>query len=128
VGSRLLGPCGWKRPERGLRKGDLKFNLAGEKLQGSWVLVRMHQDRDRNSKRNNWLLIKHRDGYEQEDGPSVTDHDRSVASGRTMEEIAAGKGRRPKPFMLAGKAAASDAHQGCRTGIRVSANPPAPPR
>ena len=26
-----------------------------------------------------------------------------------MEEIAAGKGRRPKPFMLAGKAAASDA-------------------
>jgi bifunctional non-homologous end joining protein LigD len=26
-----------------------------------------------------------------------------------MEEIAAGKGRRPKPFMLAGKAAAADA-------------------
>ena len=32
-----------------------------------------------------------------------------MASDRTMEEIAAGKGRRPKPFMLAGKAAASDA-------------------
>src|SRR5438105_4767893 len=28
-------------PERALRKGDLKFTFAGEKLQGSWVLVRM---------------------------------------------------------------------------------------
>jgi bifunctional non-homologous end joining protein LigD len=95
-------------PERGLRKGDLKFTLAGEKLQGSWVLVRMRHDRERDrSNRNNWLLIKHRDGREREGGEPV--EDRSVASGRTMEEIAAGKGRRPKPFMLAGKAAASDA-------------------
>jgi DNA ligase D-like protein (predicted 3'-phosphoesterase) len=28
-------------PERALRKGELKFTLAGEKLQGSWVIVRM---------------------------------------------------------------------------------------
>ena len=97
-------------PERGLRKGDLKFTLAGEKLQGSWVLVRMRPDHERDrSNRNNWLLIKHRDGFEREGRDPVTEQDRSVASGRTMEEIAAGKGRRPKPFMLAGKAAASDA-------------------
>jgi bifunctional non-homologous end joining protein LigD len=103
-------PDGGDDPERGLRKGDLKFSLAGEKLQGSWVLVRMRHDRERNrSSRNNWLLIKHRDGYEREGGDPVVEEDRSVASGRTMEEIAAGKGRRPKPFMLAGKAAASDA-------------------
>ena len=98
-------------PERGLRTGDLKFTLAGAKLQGSWVLVRMRHDRERDrSNRNNWLLIKHRDGREREGGePVTTTEDRSVASGRRMEEIAAGKGRRPKPFMLAGKAAASDA-------------------
>jgi bifunctional non-homologous end joining protein LigD len=36
--------------------------------------------------------------------PLISDQDRSVASGRTMNEIADGKGRRPKPFMLAGKA------------------------
>jgi bifunctional non-homologous end joining protein LigD len=96
-------------PERALRKGDLKFTLAGEKLQGSWVLVRMRHDRERDrSNRNNWLLIK-QDGHEREDGDPVTGQERSVASGRSMEEIAAGKGRRPKPFMLAGKAAASDA-------------------
>src|SRR3954453_21435552 len=95
-------------PERALRKGELKFTLAGEKLQGSWAIVRMRNDRER-SKRNNWLLIKHRDGHERESGAPVTDQEQSVASGRSMEEIAAGKGRRPKPFMLAGKAATSDA-------------------
>jgi bifunctional non-homologous end joining protein LigD len=95
-------------PERALRKGELKFTLAGEKLQGSWVIVRMRHDRER-SNRNNWLLIKHRDGHERENGSPVTDQDQSVASGRRMEEIANGKGRRPTPFMLAGKAAASDA-------------------
>ena len=67
-------------PERALRKGELKFTLAGEKLQGSWVLVRMRQDRERTRNRNNWLLIKHRDGYEREsDGHPVTEQDRSVA-------------------------------------------------
>jgi bifunctional non-homologous end joining protein LigD len=96
-------------PERALGKGELKFTLVGEKLQGSWVIVRMRRDRERGN-RNNWLLIKHRDGHEREsDAPTVTDQDRSVASGRSMEQIAAGIGRRPKPFMLAGKAAASDA-------------------
>src|SRR5207237_4929885 len=89
--------------------GELKFTLAGEKLEGSWVIVRMRHDRERSS-RNNWLLIKHRDGHEREgDVDPLSEQDRSVASGRSMEEIAAGKGRRPKPCMLAGKAAASDA-------------------
>jgi bifunctional non-homologous end joining protein LigD len=97
-------------PERALRKGELKFTLAGEKLKGGWVLVRMRQDRERNrSNRNNWLLIKHRDSYAREKGDPVTEDNRSVASGRSMDEIAAGKGPRPKPFILSGKAAASDA-------------------
>jgi bifunctional non-homologous end joining protein LigD len=98
------------KPEQALRKGELKFILAGEKLKGSWVLVRMRQDRERNrGNRNNWLLIKHRDAYAHDSGDPVTEEDRSVASGRTMEDIAAGKGPRPKPFIQAGKAAASDA-------------------
>ena len=49
-------------PDRMLAKGDLKFSLDGEKLHGSWVLVRMRNDKYK-SKRNNWLLIKHRDEY-----------------------------------------------------------------
>jgi bifunctional non-homologous end joining protein LigD len=76
---------------------------VGEKLQGSWVLVRMRHDRER-GKRTNWLLIKRHDGYEREgDNNSVLAEDRSVASGRSMDEIAAGKGRKPKPFMLGKK-------------------------
>ena len=98
------------KAEQALRKGELKFTLAGEKLKGSWVLVRMRQDRERNrSSRNNWLLIKHRDAYARDNGDPVTEEDRSVASGRGMAEIAAGKGSRPKPFMLGGQAAGSDA-------------------
>src|SRR5256885_11810062 len=87
-------------PERGFKKGDLKFTLHGDKLHGSWVLVRMKGDRF-GGKRTNWLLIKHRDDFVREgEDNDILDEDRSVASGRSMQEIAAGKGRAPKPFML----------------------------
>jgi bifunctional non-homologous end joining protein LigD len=99
-------PEGSKAPEQSLASGDLKFSLDGERLHGSWVLVRMKHDRAR-GKRNNWLLIKHRDQYARDgDDAAILSEDRSVASGRTMAAIAAGKGRGPKPFMLAGKDAA----------------------
>jgi bifunctional non-homologous end joining protein LigD len=95
-------PEGADDVDAALRKGDLKFTLAGEKLKGSWVLVRMRTDRE-GRRRNNWLLIKHRgDGFDRTDGESVLGRDRSVASGRTMEAIAAGKGRGPRPFMFRG--------------------------
>jgi bifunctional non-homologous end joining protein LigD len=93
-------PEGLLSAQEMLRKGDLKFQLDGERLKGGWVLVRMRNDRE-GGKRNNWLLIKHRDGLERDDD-SLLLADRSVASGRGMAEIAAGKGRKPKPFMLSG--------------------------
>ncbi|WFU42959.1 DNA ligase D [Bradyrhizobium sp. CB82] len=87
-------------PERGFKKGDLKFTLHGGKLHGGWVLVRM---RNRGGeKRTNWLLIKHRDEYAREgEDNTILEEDKSVASGRAMKQIAEGKGRAPKPFMLA---------------------------
>ncbi|MBR0842535.1 DNA ligase D [Bradyrhizobium liaoningense] len=88
-------------PEAGFKKGDLKFTLHGEKLHGSWVLVRMRNDRT-GGKRTNWLLIKHRDEHVREGADNdILEEDRSVASGRPMDQIAEGKGRAPKPFMLA---------------------------
>ena len=88
-------------PEKGFKKGDLKFTLRGDKLGGSWVLVRMRHDRS-GGKRTNWLLIKHRDEYAKEGkANNILDEDKSVASGRSMAQIAAGKGRPPKPFMTA---------------------------
>jgi bifunctional non-homologous end joining protein LigD len=95
-------PEGSKSPEQALRSGDLKFTLDGERLHGSWVLVRMKQDRS-GGKRTNWLLIKHRDARARSGGGAeLLAEDRSVASGRAMSGIAAGKGRAPKPFMLSG--------------------------
>jgi bifunctional non-homologous end joining protein LigD len=88
-------------PERGFKKGDLKFTLHGDKLHGSWVLVRMRGDRY-GGKRTNWLLIKHRDEFAREgEANDILEEDRSVASGRSMAQIAEGKGRAPRPFMLA---------------------------
>jgi bifunctional non-homologous end joining protein LigD len=88
-------------PDKGFKKGDLKFTLHGDKLQGSWVLVRMRHDRS-GGKRTNWLLIKHRDEYAREgEANDILEEDRSVASGRSLDQIAAGKGKAPKPFMTA---------------------------
>ncbi|MBB4236250.1 DNA ligase D [Rhizobium esperanzae] len=103
-------PEGKKSPEQALAKGDFKFILEGERLHGSFVLVRMRNDRD-GGKRTNWLLIKHHDAFSvDENGEAILeDNDTSVASGRTMEAIAAGKGRKPKPFMIKGGDIKADA-------------------
>ncbi len=90
--------------EEGLASGDLKFTLAGEHLHGSWVLVRI---KGWSGKRVNWLLIKHRDAHAREgEAGAVLETDRSVASGRSMAEIAAGTGQAPTPFMAGGSIAA----------------------
>jgi bifunctional non-homologous end joining protein LigD len=93
-------PEGGKSPEAALKSGDLKFTLDGARLHGSWVLVRMRNDRN-GGKHTNWLLIKHKDASAAPGGAeALLDMDESVASGRSMAQIAAGKGKAPKPFML----------------------------
>jgi bifunctional non-homologous end joining protein LigD len=88
--------------EAARRRGNLKFKLDGQRLKGSWVLVRMRRDAAQ-GQRNNWLLIKHHDRFERPgEGDALLKEDRSVASGRPMAAIAAGRGRSPKPFMLGG--------------------------
>ncbi|KWT70833.1 MULTISPECIES: DNA ligase D [unclassified Variovorax] len=47
-------------PHKGLRGGDLKFELYGHKLRGRWVLVKI---KSREEKQNAWLLIKERDEF-----------------------------------------------------------------
>ena len=90
-----------RSPEDALASGDLKFVLEGDRLHGGWVLVRMKTDRY-GGRRTNWLLIKHRDAYARPgDHDALLEEDRSVASGRPMAQIEAGKGRAPKPFMVA---------------------------
>jgi DNA ligase D-like protein (predicted 3'-phosphoesterase) len=72
-----------------LRRGELKFTLYGEKLRGSWVLVRTRgygSGSDRS-----WLLIKHRDAFASQEDISIK-APRSVASNRLLAEIARDEG------------------------------------
>ncbi len=86
-------------PEAALAKGELKFVMEGERLHGGWVLIRLKPRGG--EKHNNWLLIKHKDDAATPGkGGAVVTEDRSVASGRKMADIAAGKGKPPKPFIL----------------------------
>ncbi len=94
-------------PEAAIKDGELKFVLEGDRLHGGFVLVRI-KGRRRGDKKNNWLLIKHRDKFSKDgDGDAILREDRSVASGRAMAQIAVGQGRGPEPFMLARKEAAA---------------------
>jgi bifunctional non-homologous end joining protein LigD len=70
-----------------LAKGELKFTLSGKKLKGSWVLVRTKGYGG--SKKESWLLIKHRDRYASTEDV-LEKKPKSVLSNRMLPEIAAG--------------------------------------
>jgi bifunctional non-homologous end joining protein LigD len=98
-------PEGIDDVEAAMRKGDFKFVLNGSKLKGSWVMVR--------TRNNQWLLIKHRDGHASTEDVTVS-QPTSVATGRTLAEIAAQEGGDVD------KAATGDPPTSSRTGPRKS--------
>ena len=67
-----------------LRDGNIKFTLYGQKLQGSFALVRT---RGLGGAREAWLLIKHRDEYCRA-GFDANEYDFSASTGRSISEIA----------------------------------------
>lgn len=76
-------PSAEEKMRKGLEKGKLSFTLRGDKLKGSWTLVKMHnQDK-------NWLLIKHKDDYVDKE-KDILSEENSVISGLTIEDIKAG--------------------------------------
>ena len=76
--------------QQGLEAGALKFRLYGQKLKGSFALIRTRGM----SKKETWLFIKHHDGYTQA-GYDANDADYSAVSGRSLAEIAAQAGPHP---------------------------------
>jgi len=114
-------PEGRASPEDALAKGDFKFTLAGARLHGGFALVRM-ANRGEKTGRANWLLIKHRDEFAVDaDGAAILEENAtSVASGRTMEAIASGGGRKPKPFMARGGETQADAVWDSRVGLAAA--------
>ena len=76
-------------PGAGLRKGEVKFILHGQRLHGRYTIVRT----DRDDGRERWLLLKKKDeaavsGWDAEDHPA------SIKSGRTNDEVRDGEAAR----------------------------------
>jgi len=67
-----------RRVREGLAAGKLSLQLRGEKLKGSWALVRTKEAKS-------WLLIKHKDRFVST--ADLSAQDRSVLSGRRVREL-----------------------------------------
>ena len=72
-----------------LDKGHLHFVLEGERMRGEWLLIRLKPRAK--EKRENWLLRKIDDNFAGGTDVLTEDALTSVATGRTMQEIAEGK-------------------------------------
>ncbi|MEW6472224.1 MAG: DNA polymerase ligase N-terminal domain-containing protein [Actinomycetota bacterium] len=82
-------PADGTDPAEAVKRGDLHFDLHGEKLKGRFVLVR----RDKPDGKDDWLLLHKRDD-DAEPGWDPEQHPESVKTGRTNDDVAAGrKGR-----------------------------------
>jgi bifunctional non-homologous end joining protein LigD len=68
---------------RGLERGRFTFIVTGQKLKGEFALIRFARAGEKT-----WLLVKKRDSFSS--SVDVTEQDRSVRSGRSMEEIRSG--------------------------------------
>jgi bifunctional non-homologous end joining protein LigD len=73
-----------------LKKGDFKFRLHGQKLNGDFALIHIKARRP-GSKGNEWLLIKKHD-ENVVTGFDIEDYAKSVLTGRTMSQIAGDEG------------------------------------
>lgn len=77
-------------PDDGMKKGELKFVLSGERLKGEFHMVKI---KPREGERSEpWLLFKSRDVYAGKEDPTqraIT----SIKSGRTVEDLKAKGGR-----------------------------------
>ncbi len=78
-------------PREHLEQGHLKFYLYGERLRGRWMLVKTKgYGKGGKPQQNSWLLFKERDEEvrPKEAFSAVEEWQTSVATGRTMEQIA----------------------------------------
>ena len=83
-------------PEEQLARGKLQIVLQGERLRGGFTLVKI-ENRSMNSRRDYWLLIKSRDEHAGSSWDIESARfDRSVLSGRSLNEIKNGKPAKPR--------------------------------
>lgn len=78
--------AGNKIMKEGIEKGEIKFELFGKKLSGSFALVKTKGFPPGKAGKNAWLLIKHNDKFVKE-GFDAKDFNSSAVSGKSIEEI-----------------------------------------
>jgi len=83
--------------DKSLRTGAFKFRLAGQKLNGGWMLTRLKPKPGEDENKKNWLLFKERDLASDTKRDILSERPESVKSGRRIEELVA----RPKPVKVA---------------------------
>ncbi|MFK0690766.1 DNA ligase D [Mesorhizobium sp. IMUNJ 23033] len=79
--------------EKSFRTGAFKFRLAGDKLNGGWMLTRLKPKPGEDEGKKNWLLFKERDLAADTRLDILSERPESVKSGRRIEELVAP----PKP-------------------------------
>jgi bifunctional non-homologous end joining protein LigD len=108
-------PAPGKTVEQMLSHGHIHAVFEGERLHGGWHLIKLKNDRS-GGKRTNWLMFKAKDDTARPGAADelLTENLTSIASGRTMEEIAAGVGKAPSTFVTGGKSSAKAVWQSNR--------------
>ena len=97
AGTVMLWDIGWWQPFHdvtdGLREGHVHFGLHGRRATGGWSLIRL---KDAKGGRENWLMVKDSDtAADKAKTAFALRHDTSIATGRSLPDIAAGKPARP---------------------------------
>jgi len=106
-----------KDPVKTLEEGHLHFTLEGERMKGEWLLVRM---KSRGKERGeNWLLRKIEDEHAGSPTGLTEMYLTSIKTGRTMDEIAAGKkAREIAPRRKPGSSRAAERGPGLPRGTK----------
>ena len=73
-------------PVAALKSGKLTFRMYGKKMFGEWALVKI-RGKSGSDKGNEWLLLKHRDGFANDQVDVTKVAPRSVVSNRTIDEV-----------------------------------------
>lgn len=109
--------------KKGYAKGQLDFELHGEKLGGRWHLVRMaHKPRE---KRENWLLIKGDDeaARSEKDPDILAERPESVATGREIKDV---EGEAPGWSSKTGRIRKSSRGKGSQPAVDAAGSTPDP--
>jgi bifunctional non-homologous end joining protein LigD len=84
--------------EKSLKSGSFKFRLAGEKLNGGWMLARLKQKPG--GDRQNWLLFKEKDLASDDSTDILVARPESVKTGRRIEQLIETPKPASKPIKL----------------------------